>query len=82
MEMLIFLIIVGLYFEVIVVKFFFVVGLIFVFGEVDLKFDKFLMKLVGSLYNIIEFFVVGYSGIFVFELKRIIWMNKGIVWSI
>lgn len=82
MEMLIFLIIVGLYFEVIVVKFFFVVGLIFVFGEVDLKFDKFLMKLVGSLYNIIEFFVVGYSGVFVFELKRIIWMNKGIVWSI
>lgn len=80
--MLIFLIIVGLYFEVIVVKFFFVVGLIFVFGEVDLKFDKFLMKLVGSLYNIIEFFVVGYSGVFVFELKRIIWMNKGIVWSI
>lgn len=82
MEMLIFLIIVGLYFEVIVVKFFFVVGLIFVFGEVDLKFDKFLMKLVGSLYNIIEFFVVGYSRVFVFELKRIIWMNKGIVWSI
>lgn len=82
MEMLIFLIIVGLYFEVIVVKFFFVVGLIFVFGGVDLKFDKFLMKLVGSLYNIIEFFVVGYSGVFVFELKRIIWMNKGIVWSI
>lgn len=82
MEMLIFLIIVGFYFEVIVVKFFFVVGLIFVFGEVDLKFDKFLMKLVGSLYNIIEFFVVGYSGVFVFELKRIMWMNKGIVWSI
>lgn len=70
MEMLIFLIIAGPYFEVIVVKFLSAAGLTPVFGEVDSKSDKLSMKSAGSLHNIIEFLVAGHSGVFALELKE------------
>lgn len=80
--MLIFLIIVGPYFEVIVVKFLSAAGLTPVFGEVDSKSDKLSMKSAGSLHNIIEFLVAGHSGVFALESKRTTRMNKGTAWSI
>lgn len=70
MEMLIFLIIAGPYFEVIVVKSLSAAGLTPVFGEVDSKSDKLSMKSAGSLHNIIEFLVAGHSGVFALESKR------------
>lgn len=80
--MLIFLIIAGPYFEVIVVKSLSAAGLTPVFGEVDSKSDKLSMKSAGSLHNIIEFLVAGHSGVFALESKRTTRMNKGTAWSI
>lgn len=77
MEMLIFLIIAGPYFEVIVVKSLSAAGLTPVFGEVDSKSDKLSMESAGSLHNIIEFLVAGHSGVFALESKRTTRMNKG-----